>query len=128
MVNVQVYEIRRDPKLASTERRVNRVLRAAGLQGCSVKLFRTQDGRIGYSAQISQVLPSAEGRRALDVIHRAVCAATGYQRGRPAGVPTHQVKCRLGDQVYKKLVREAKKRDLTPSSLVADLVSQKLSS
>ncbi len=126
MVNVHVYEIRPDPKLAALERRINRRLEAEGVNGASVKLFRTQDGEIGYSAQVSQLLPSAEGRRDLDAIHRAVCEATGYKRGRPPGGRTHQVKCRLGETVYQKVVREAKKRSLTPARFVASLVNEKM--
>ncbi|GEM_PF-5325462 len=83
MVNVSFYEMGRDRNLASVEKRINGKLRSAGLEGCSVKLFRTQDGEIEYSAQVSQVLPTAEGRRALETIHRTVCELTGYKRGRP---------------------------------------------
>lgn len=128
MVDVHVYEIRRDRKLAAAEKRINRKIEAEGLKETSVRLFRTRDGEIGYSAQVSRLLPSAEGRRALDVIHRAVCEATGYKRGRPPGGRTHQVKCRLGDTVYQRVVREAKKRSLTPASFVANLVAKKMTS
>lgn len=127
MVDVQFFEIRRDRTLATLERGINRKLRAAGLEGCSVKLFRTDDGRVGYSAQVSQVSPSAEGRRTLDVIHRAVCEATGYKRGRPPAEPTHQVKCRVTENVYRKLLCKARKQAVTPSTLVAQLVEQQMS-
>lgn len=71
MVNVQVYEIRRDRKLAAVEIRINRRLEADGVKGVSVRLFRTQDGAIGCSAHVSP-LPSAERRRVLDAIQSAV--------------------------------------------------------
>lgn len=128
MVNVHVYEIRRDRMLAAVEKRINRRLAVEGVKGASVRLFRTQDGEVGYSAQVSHLLPSAEGRRALDAIHRAVCEATGYKRGRPTAGRTHQVKCRLGDTVYQKVVREAKKRSLTPAGFVASVVTEKMTS
>ncbi len=127
MVTVKFYEISRDRALVALERKINLKLRGDGLAGCSVRLFRTQDDRVGYSAQVSQVAPSAEGKRVLDAIHRAVCEATGYKRGRPPAKPTRQVKCRVTEDVYRKLVLEAKRQETTPSTLVARFVSRRVS-
>jgi hypothetical protein len=126
MVNVKVLELSRGRELRVIEKRINEDLKRHGLKDASVALFRTDDGEIGYSARVAHVLPASGSRKALEVIHRVVCRAIGYKRGRPPGEPSHQVKCRVPEGVYQRLVRAAKKRDVTPSSLLAELAEQEL--
>ena len=126
MVKVQFCELSRPKGLKETEKRINEALRAQGLAGCEISLFQSQDGKIGYTAKVAQVIPSAGGRKAFDAVHKAVCQALDYRRGRPAGVPTHQVKCRVPEPVYQRLIREAQKRHVTPSSLVSELVARQV--
>ena len=126
MVTVRHYDLAKPKDLKAIEARIKRELKKQGLAGTDVSLFRTQDGKVGYSARVEQVLPAAENRRALELVHRIVCKAIGYKRGRPPGEPTRQVKCRVPARVYRKLVREAKKRSVSPSGLVAELVERQI--
>lgn len=123
MSKVKFYELKRTSELARLEARINNELKARGAAGASVRLFRTSDGQVGYSAN---GVPSTQGRRVLDLVHRAVCQVLGLRRGRPAGAPTHQVKCRVPEEAYQRLTQEAMKRHLVPSRLAGELLTQSL--
>ena len=126
MVAVRVIELSRSSSLKAVESRINGVLRAQGHAGSAVRLFRTQDGQIGYTATLAQVVPGAGGRKAFDDLHRTISRQLGWRRGRPAGIPTRQVKCRVPEPVYRKLLREARRQHVTPSSLAAELVARQV--
>ena len=40
--------------------------------------------------------------------------------GRPPAEPTHQVKCRIRESTYQRLLAESKKRRTTPSTLLKE--------
>lgn len=121
MSKVKFYELGRTREIARLEARINNEIKARRAAGASVRLFRTSDGQVGYSAQ---GMPSGQGRRVLDIVHQAVCRVLGIRRGRPAGVPTRQVKCRVPEEAYQKLMQEAGKRHLVPSRLAGEMLTQ----
>lgn len=123
MSKVKFYELKRNRDLARLEAQINNKLKVRAAAGASVRLFRTSDGQVGYSAN---GLPSRQGRKVLDLVHRAVCRVLGLTRGRPVGVPTHQVKCRVPEESYQRLMQEARKRHLVPSCLAGKLLTQRI--
>ena len=122
MGKVKFYELERTSELVKLEARVNNELKVRGASGASVRLFRTSDGQVGYSAN---GLPASQGRKVLDLVHRAVCHVLGFIRGRPVGAPTHQVKCRIPEEAYQRLMQEARKRHLVPSHLAGEMLTQR---
>ncbi|MBI4738809.1 hypothetical protein HY772_04570 [Candidatus Woesearchaeota archaeon] len=123
MSKVKFYELERNDELAKIEARINNEINVKGADGASVRLFRTSDGQIGYSAN---GLPARQGRRVLDIVHRSVCQVIGTTRGRPFKAPTHQVKCRVPEKAYQRLMQEAKKMHLVPSRLAGEMLTQRL--
>ncbi len=117
MSRVQFMELDANPKLRAMEKKVSSALAKQGLSDLSVNLFRDQAGRIGYSVQ---VVASARGKQALDLVHRLVCELTGYKRGRPPSEPTRQVKCRIPERTYQRLLKESRRRKTTPSTLLKE--------
>lgn len=115
---VRFLEFESDAGLRALEKRV-----VAGLEGVSVRLFRDVEGRLGYSARVSA---SATGKRALDLVHRRVCEAAGVRRGRPPAEPTRQVKCRVPESVYRRLVAESRRRRVTPSALLKEWLMRRM--
>lgn len=81
MSKVRFYELR-TKGLAKLERQINKALASEGKGNSAIRLFQTADGRIGYSLR---VVPSAGGRKDLNIVHRVVCRVLGYKRGRPPG-------------------------------------------
>jgi len=124
MSKVKFYKLERTSELVRLEAKINNELKVRGASGASVRLFRTSDGQIGYSAN---GLPASQGRKVLDLVHRAVCHVLGFIRGRPVGAPTHQVKCRMPEEAYQRLILEARKRHIVPSRLAGDILTQRLS-
>jgi hypothetical protein len=110
-------ELETNPQLRAIEKKVSSALAKQGLSEMSVSLFQDQTGRIGYSVQ---VVASSGGKWALDLVHRLVCELTGYKRGRPPSEPTHQVKCRIPERTYRRLLEESRKRKTTPSTLLKE--------
>lgn len=124
MTKVHLYELTRPKSLEKIEKAINEELRTHVDHPPVVRLLQTADGQIGYSTQI---IPSKGGRKVLELIHQLVCRAAGYKRGRPpAAAPTHQVKCRVPDRVYQKLIRQAAKRHVTPSRLAGEFVTRQV--
>lgn len=123
MSKVKFYELERTDDLMKLEARINNEIKVRGANGASTRLFRTSDGQVGYCAN---GLPASQGRRVLDIVHRSVCCVLGLTRGRPFKAPTHQVKCRVPEEAYKKLMREAGKKRLVPSRLAGELLTQSL--
>jgi len=117
MSRVKFMELETNPKLRDLERKIAAALGKAGHSGLSVRLFQDQAGKIGYSVQ---VVASTGGKKALDLIHRLVCDLTGYKRGRPPSEPTHQVKCRIPESTYQRLLAESRRRKTSPSSLLRE--------
>lgn len=117
MSKVKFMELESTSRLRTLEKKIASALAGKGYPGLSVRLFQDQAGRIGYSAQ---VVASAGGKRALDLIHRMVCDLTGVKRGRPPAEPTHQVKCRIPESTYRRLLAESKRRKSTPSTLLRE--------
>ena len=99
------------------EKRIAATLEKERCLGISVRLFQDQTGSLGYSVQVAA---SSAGKKALDLVHRLVCDLAGYKRGRPAQEPTHQVKCRIRESTYQRLLAESKKRRTTPSTLLKE--------
>jgi len=122
MSKVKFYEFEKSRELTRLEALINNEIKVRGAAGASVRLFRTSEGQVGYSAH---GLPSRQGRRVLDIVHRAVCRGLGLVRGRPVGAPTRQVKCRVPEIAYQRLMREARKRRLVPSRLAGELLTQR---
>lgn len=121
MAKVTFHELSSSIDLHAVERVVNTRLADAGFT-VTVRLFRSQQGDVGYSAS---PIPAAGGKRLLEMVHRTVCVALGYVRGRPrAPVPSHQVKCRLQEPVFKRLESAARKRGISPSRLLAELAAR----
>ena len=113
MSRVRFLELESDPSLRGLEKKV-----VAGLPpGISLRLFRDAEGQIGYAARVSA---SSAGKKALDQIHRRVCELAGVRRGRPPAEPTRQVKCRVPESVYQRLVTESRRRHTTPSTLLKE--------
>lgn len=118
MSRVRFLEIESDPRLRALEKKV-----VAGLDGVAVRLFRDAEGRLGYSARVSA---SATGKKALDLVHRRVCEAAGVRRGRPPVEPTRQVKCRVPESVYQRLLAESRRRRVTPSALLKEWLMRRM--
>jgi hypothetical protein len=118
MSRVRFLELDSDPRLRRLEKRV-----VEGLSGVTVRLFRDATGQIGYAAQVSA---SAAGKKALDQIHRRVCELAGVRRGRPPAEPTRQVKCRVPESVYQRLVAESRRRRVSPSALLKEWLLQRV--
>jgi hypothetical protein len=114
MSRVKFMEVETAPKLRAIEKKIADRL-SKECPGMYVRLFQDQAGKIGYSIQ---VVASKGGKRALDLVHRLVCDMTGYKRGRPPSEPTHQVKCRIPESTYRRLLAESKKLNTTPSTLL----------
>lgn len=127
MAKVHFVELGGSAPLGPAEHRVNERLRAAGFRGCRVRLFRTSEGQVGYSANVTEVIPSDGRGRAAETVHRIVCDSVGCRKGRPAGVPTHQVKCRIPEGAYRRLVKKARKERVSPSGLAAQLLLRQIS-
>ena len=117
MSRVKFMELETNSKLRALEKKVAGALGKGGYPGLSVRLFQDQAGKMGYSVQ---VVASAGGKKALDLIHRLVCELAGYKRGRPPLEPTHQVKCRIPESTYRRLLEESKRRKTTPSTLLKE--------
>jgi hypothetical protein len=116
MSSVNFMELESNAKLRALEKQVAAML-TKECPGMSVRLFQDQTGKIGYSVQ---VIASQGSKKALDLVHRLVCDMTGYKRGRPPSEPTHQVKCRIPESTYRRLLAESKKRKTTPSTLLKE--------
>lgn len=123
MSKALVYEIKRTKDLENLESEVNKALEAEGKDKLAVRLFQTEQGEVGYSIR---VIPTGSGRKDLNIVHRVVCRVLGYKRGRPTGVPTRQVKVRVPEATYQKLVRQAKRRHIVPSRLAGELLTEKV--
>jgi hypothetical protein len=121
MSRVRIYEIQSDTRLRFIERRINRELKSLNLDKLTIRLFRSREGRVGYSLKN---IPANAGRQVLDRVYAIVSDALGTKRGRPRKEPTHQVKCRVPESLYRSLVREAKRRKTTPSGLLGELAAQ----
>ena len=78
-----------------------------------VRLFFSND-EVVYSVQ---ALPVAGGRKIMDSVEKLVREEVGYRRGRPAGEPTRQLKTRIRETKYQALVKEARKKGVSPSRL-----------
>jgi hypothetical protein len=117
MSKVKFMELESSPKLRALERKIAAALDRERHPGLAVRLFQDQTGKIGYSVQI---VASSGGKKALDRVHRLVCEMTGFKRGRPPSEATHQVKCRIPESVYQRLLEESKKRKTTPSTLLKE--------
>lgn len=123
MSKANFYEFKRTKGLTELETEVNKELAAEDKGKLAVRLFQTEQGEVGYSIR---VIPTGNGRKDLDVVHRVVCRVLGYKRGRPTGVPTRQVKVRIPEETYQKLVRQAKHRHAAPSRLAGELLTEKV--
>jgi hypothetical protein len=117
MSRAKFMELESSATLRALERKIAASLTRQGHPGLAVRLFQDRAGKIGYSVQ---VLASTGGKKALDLIHRLVCDLTGYKRGRPPSEPTHQVKCRIPESIYRRLLEESKRRKTTPSTLLKE--------
>jgi hypothetical protein len=117
MSKVQFMELGSNSRLRALEKKIVAALEKGGCSGISLRLFQDQLGKVGYSVQV--VTPSA-GKKGLDLVHRLVCEFTGHKRGRPPSEPTHQVKCRIRESTYQRLVAESKRRRTTPSTLLKE--------
>ena len=117
MSRVQFMELRSNSRLRALEKKIMAALEKEGASGISLRLFQDQHGKIGYSVQ---VLASLAGKKVIDQVHRLVCEVSGYKRGRPPAEPTHQVKCRIRESTYQRLLAESKKRRTTPSTLLKE--------
>ena len=106
MSRARFMELETNSKLRALEKKIATAL-GKEYPGLSVRLFQDQGGKVGYSVQ---VVASKGGKKALDRVHRLVCDLTGYRRGRPPSEPTHQVKCRIPESTYRRLLAESKKR------------------
>jgi hypothetical protein len=123
MSKAKFYELKRTKDLEELESEVNKELKAEGKGKLAVRLFQTEQGEVGYSIR---VIPTGSGRKDLDIVHRVACRVLGYKRGRPRGVPTRQVKVRVPEETYQKLVRQAKRRHVAPSRLAGELLIEKV--
>lgn len=117
MSRVKFMELESNSNLRELEKKIAAILGKEGYPGLSVRLFQDQTGNVGYSVQI---VASSGGKKALDLVHRLVCDLVGYKRGRPPAEPTHQVKCRIRESTYQRLLAESKKRKTTPSTLLKE--------
>jgi hypothetical protein len=117
---VRFYEPRADRSLLPQERRINLRLRSRGLGSIRVRLFRSGK-ELGYAIDR---LPASAGRQVLEEVYRTVTEVLGRRRGRPPGEPTHQMKLRVRESVFRKLLDEARRKKTTPSGLVGDLVER----
>lgn len=117
MSRVKFMELESNAKLLALEKKIAAALDKEGRSGLAVRLFQDQAGKIGYSVQ---VVASSGGKKALDFVHRLVCDLTGYKRGRPPSEPTHQVKCRIPESTYQRLLAESKRKKTTPSTLLKE--------
>ena len=121
MSRVTFYEITSSKELRRIERRINGELSSLMKKPPSVRLFLANGGKVGFSIEGVAVL---KGKQVLDRIHRTVTEALGYRRGRPPSKPTHQVKCRVPEDVYQRLVLKARRKGTTPSKLLFELVNR----
>lgn len=117
MSRVRFMELESNAKLRALEKKIATSLNREEFSGLSVRLFQDQNGKVGYSVQ---VVASSAGKKSLDLVHRLVCDLTGYKRGRPPSEPTHQVKCRIPERTYQRLLAESRKRRTTPSTLLKE--------
>jgi hypothetical protein len=117
MSKVRFLELETHPRLRAMEKKIAAALDKQGLSGMSVRLFQDKTGKIGYSVQVAA---SSGRKKALDLIHRLVCEMTGYKRGRPPSEPTHQVKCRIPERTYQRLLAESRRRKTSPSTLLRE--------
>lgn len=124
--SIRILELGGSRSLKPEERRINERLKAAGFRNCRVRLLRTSQGKIGYSANVSAAIPSDGKGRVFETVHRIVCECVGYRRGRPAGVPTHQVKCRIPEGAYRRLVKKARKKRVSPSDLASQFLARQI--
>ncbi len=118
-MKVQIYELESADDLKLREKVVNQALAGKA----RVKLFRDQDGRVGYSLH---GLDLAAGKRVLLDFHATLARALGWRRGRPRGEPTHQVKFRIPESAYQRLARRAQSRSISPSRLAGELILKQL--
>ncbi len=120
---VQFIEIGRDEALAQKAPAATAAVRRFFPNAPPVRLYRTADGRVGFSLQLSV---TAGHRKRFEEAYRAVMRVLGERRGRPPGVKTVQTKLRLPEPVFRALKRAAANSKATMSSVVADLARRAL--
>lgn len=114
---VTFVEIVPDADLKKKEREVTETMRHFYPHCGPVRLYRTEDGRVGFQAHLSV---TSGDRKRLDQAYRAVMKVLGEKRGRPAGEKTVQAKLHLPLPLFETLKKVAKEMDSTMSSVVAD--------
>jgi len=118
-MKVHIYELESSEDLKLREKIINQALAGKA----RVKLFRDQNGRVGYSLH---GLDLASGKRALLDFHATLARALGWRRGRPKGEPSRQVKFRIPESAYRRLARRAQSRSISPSRLAGELILKQL--
>lgn len=122
MVKVRFFELESSKDLQETEKRINHQLGKAHKAAPTVKLFRAGDELV-YSVL---GLPVSGGKRMMDALDRVVREELGFQRGRPAGEPTHQVKVRVRESRYRILLKKARKQGVSASHLAGKIVEESI--
>lgn len=122
--NVRFIEIDRNAELRKKERQVTAAVRRLYPRCGPVKLYRTEDGRIGFEARLGAV---AGERKRLDEVYRTIMKVLGQRRGRRPGVKTVQTKLRLPEPVFVALKKAAQRSGNSLSTVVANLARRQLS-
>jgi hypothetical protein len=106
------------PARENVERQLKEELAAIGLAGCDLHVH--QRSMRNHEVYEVRLYGCRDNREALK-IRTVVLEKLAIRRGRPTKPPAHQIACRVPVEIYQRLVRAAKRKKMTVSSLLAEV-------